>query len=109
MEISAQSANKEISATKRWGIIIVFGLLTQTGGMIYWFSSWSTQVRLTQEQQAVVISANTSAIEQLKTNAPVVITREQLNDILASRDARIDDIDTSMTRIETKLDTLINK
>lgn len=91
--------DREISATARWGIGILIALAMQSGGMIYWFSAWSARTDAS-------IDKNAQDIAELKKGAAVILTREQLDDVLLSRDTRLDNIEKSVGRIEVKLDRL---
>lgn len=92
---------KEMSATARWGFGILIALFIQTGGFIWWQSSW-------QATTTAQINQNAKDINSLKQGAAVILTREQLDDILQSRDIRLDNIEKSMTRIEQKIDRMVN-
>lgn len=87
------------------GIIIT--LIIQTAGIIWWASSLSAQVKDNTDQISKIQT-------QINTSSTITLTRDQLNDILGSRDAQITAIQENLNdfkievrqglaRIETKL------
>ena len=96
--------DREISATSKWAIGILLGLALQTGGFVWWFSSWSANVDSQLIETRKIAEANQSDVSALKQGASVILSREQLDDILSSRDIRITNIERTVERIEKKLD-----
>lgn len=87
--------NKEVNATIRWSVGILITLFLQTATAVWWASGISKQV----EQ-------NKAEIASLRSGAAVILTRDQLDDILGVRDARLDNIESSIRRVEAKLDRI---
>jgi hypothetical protein len=82
------------SDATRWGIGIVAALVIQTFAIGWYLASLDAQVR-----------SNSEEIDALKSGATVYLTRAQLEDILGGRDQRLLNIESSVGRIEKKLDT----
>lgn len=95
-DVINQATDREISATARWGIGIILALFIQTAGAIWWASDISSRVY-----------QNEVEITQLRNGASVILTREQLNDILGIRDTRLDNIESSIKRMEDKIDRIV--
>ena len=74
-------------------------VLTFAGGAIIVAVSWGALF--------VKVNRNTEDISALSNTANVSISRDQLDDILGSRDQRLTNIEASISRIETKLDRVI--
>ncbi|MBX4216150.1 hypothetical protein KW797_04345 [Candidatus Parcubacteria bacterium] len=82
--------------TRTFGAGIIIALAVQTATIIWWAAQVSAQVQ-----------ANTDDILSIKSQivntAAVILTREQLQDILGARDARMDSIQDQLNRIERKI------
>ena len=94
-----RNTQREISTTTRWGVGIMLTILIQSGTAIWFLSGLNSQ----SNQNALVAQENSISIKNLQQGAAVILTREQLDDILSSRDIRLDNIETTLKRIESKL------
>ena len=99
-ELQRETA-KEIDATAKWGKIISAGLVIQFFGFVWYAAQLDAQVK----QNAADIA---TLSERLDSSYSVSISREQLEDILGSRDAKLDSLETTVARIEQKIDRLTN-
>ena len=54
-----------------------------------------------------VVKQHSVQISELKSNSAVYLSREQFNDLIAAPNQRMDNIEMSLDRIETKLDKVI--
>ena len=95
--------SKEMSATKQWGIGIILAILGQFLGLVWYASAYVSKVDTLQAE----VTLNTQHITTLENNSPIIITRDQLNDILQVRDTRLNGIEKSVSRIEDKIDRII--
>lgn len=88
-------------------IAVIVTIAIQTGTMIWWASSLTAQVRINTDNIATMQ-------RQMTTTVAVTLTRDQLNDILNSRDVQITslsndlndfkkEVRSSLNRIENKL------
>lgn len=91
--------DREISATTRWGIGIIITIIIQSAGAIWFIAGLNAKTIET----AKIAGQNSEAIKSLQQGASVILTRDQLDDILGSRDARLDSIEKTLVRIESKL------
>ncbi|MDQ0316394.1 hypothetical protein [Amorphus orientalis] len=85
----------------RWERFITFALIAQTVAAIWYAAQLDAQVK----QNAADIA---TLSERLDSSYSVSISREQLEDILGSRDAKLDSLETTVARIEQKIDRLTN-
>jgi len=76
----------------------VLAILIQTVALVWFAATLNAQV---QQQDA--------AIKELKDSQVVPLTRQQLDDILLTRDTRIGNIETALTRIESSLNQALKK
>lgn len=81
--------SKKLSAT-----VLIF-LVVQSATIVWWAATVSAQTK-----------QNTEDILDIKNSLVIPLTRDQLDDILGSRDVRIANIEQSVNRIEAKLDRL---
>lgn len=84
------------SGTVNLSLSIIIAILIQTSGIVWWASQVSAQV-------ATNTDNITTIQDSLTANAAIVLTRQQLDDILGARDARLDNIEQQLDRIENKL------
>lgn len=94
-----QITNKEISTTTRWGIGIIIAIISQSMAFVWFLSDLNSKAVETDK----IARMNAQSIASLQQGASVILTREQLDDILSSRDARLDNIERALVRIEGKL------
>lgn len=94
---------REISTTKRWAIGIIIIIVVQTAAFI-----WAAALAFAQVEQ------NKTDIGTLKNSASVILSRENVEDILSGRDEKIEalkdelsdfklEVRGALLRIENKL------
>lgn len=99
--MDAELQQREISHTTRWGIGIVLTILIQFGAIVWSGAKLDAQV----QQNKTDIEQLSSRLDQ---GAAISISREQLDDILGSRDTQLEALERAVTRIEQKIDRLAN-
>lgn len=97
--VEEKNIDREISATTRWGIGIIITILFQSAGIV-WFVAGLNAKAIETEKLA---KENAVSIKSLQQGASVIMTRQQLDDILSPRDTRLDNIEKTLIRIESKL------
>lgn len=94
-----QQTDKEIRATGFWGKIITGGLVVQLLSFGWYAAHQDAQVK-----------QNTADIAELArrfdNSVSISISREQLEDILGSRDTKLENVEQAISRIEQKIDRL---
>ena len=93
MQEIRKQVDREISNTSRWAIGLMLTIVLQSATIVWWASQLNAKVE-----------ENAGDIAELKNGALLLISRDQLNDILRVRDTRLDTLTQSMQRIEQKLD-----
>jgi predicted RND superfamily exporter protein len=87
------SEETEIKTTKNWSASIMITIVLQTLGFVWYAAQLDQQVK-----------QHTAQIAELKSDTGVLISREQLNDLLGGRDQKITNIESALIRIEKKID-----
>lgn len=87
---------KENKTTKTWGASIIITIVLQTFGFIWYVAQLDAEIK-----------QHTLQIRELKDNTNILISREQLNDLLGGRDQKISNIESAISRIERKIDQVI--
>lgn len=93
---------KDTNLTLRVGATMVIALLVQTAGVVWWAATVDAKID-TNEQ---AISSLSARIEKAD---GIIISREQLEDILGVRDQRLDRLEKTTQNIEHKIDVLLQK
>lgn len=106
ISIEEKIVDREISATTRWGVGIIITIILQSAGVVWFIAGLNAKAIETER----IARENSVSIKSLQQGASVIMTRDQLNDILGSRDARLDNIEkrqeymqNTLNRIESKL------
>lgn len=89
------SESSERSVVVKWNAAILITLVIYGITTIWWLAKLDARV----EQHAVEIN-------EIKQGSSVLISREQLTDLLSGRDERLSGIEKSVTRIEQKIDQI---
>ncbi len=74
---------------------IVFTIIIQTLAIVWWASAINAQTTTNASDISVLKN-------QITTNVSVTLTRDQLNDILASRDAQIQSLNNNLEDFKTE-------
>lgn len=94
-----KDVDREVDTTKRWSIGIIITIVVQTIGIAWWAASLNAQV-----------AENSKDIDMLQTqlanSSALILSREQIDDILLVRDTKIESIEQAVKRIEIKLDRI---
>jgi len=91
-----ENSKKEVATTVRWGVGIILTIFIQTMTFVWYFAQIDSLVK-----------QHTVQILELKNGTSVYISREQLDDLLGSRDEKTANIEKTLIRIEGKLDKIL--
>ena len=92
-------SEKEIRNTTWWGRGISLALVVQAAAIIWYGAQLDAQVKQNTEDIA-------SLSTRLDSNVSISISREQLQDILGTRDTKLDTLEQANRRVEQKIDQL---
>ena len=92
-------SEKEIRNTTWWGRGISLALVVQAAAIIWYGAQLDAQVKQNTEDIA-------SLSTRLDSNVSISISREQLQDILGTRDTKLDTLEQAIRRVEQKIDQL---
>ena len=92
-------SDREIKNTTWWGRGISLALIIQIVAIIWYGAQLDAQVKQNTDDIASLAS-------RIDNNATVSISREQLEDILGSRDQQLDNLESAIIRMEQKINRL---
>lgn len=101
----AHELKKNRDTTRKWAIGIIITVSIWCVGILWKASAIVEQV----QQNTEDIARQSREIDELKNGVSIIITRDQLDDILLVRDTRLDNFEKSMGKIELKLDRILNE
>lgn len=94
-----QAIQTNRNTTRSWGVGIIVTIVIQTALGIWFFATTVADLKSQTER-------NSSDIAKLQTGIPP-LTRENVEDLLLVRDTRIDNIEKTQSRMESKLDRVL--
>lgn len=100
-----QEMRKNRDTTRKWAVGIIITISIWCIGILWKASALVEQVKQNTED----ITRQGKEIDELKNGVSIIITRDQLDDILLVRDTRLDNFEKSMGKIEAKLDRILNE